>query len=969
MTASLCRVELFGGLRLITPTQTITRFRTQKTALLLAYLAVYMHQTHPRETLADLLWEDSDVDTGRISLRVALSSLRKQLERASIPAGEALYSDNFGVGLRSSTVTTDLNDMEQNLRLARRTSDISERIIHLQRAIDYYTDVPLKGFYEEWVLQLQQQTAERYFRALDELIRLLEERGQYEDAQEYALRGIACDPLREEPRMALMRIYLARGYPAEAKRVYREWDDLIREELDTTPSRSIQHLAQQAQDSARHMQQVAQHLCDSRLPPASTGLFGRERETAYLMERLGTNATRLVTITGEGGIGKTSLAIEVARRLLSRERSVWFVDVTDVGEGRALLERILRAIGAAMPAEQLMDTTIQALAGYRSLLVLDNFEQVDASGAQVVCDLLQHLPLLQVLITSRRRTGLPDEQVLRLRPLETPVVEAWQEEGGLSDSSTLQLLQRCPSVQLFVRHAQAVRAGFELTLENALAVAKICEYLEGVPLALILAASRVRVLSPSQILRTIQQQVHALSAPNSLQPERHRSLHASLEWSHALLSPEMKKAFTMLSVFAGGWDLAGASCVLTGQLTGEDNAPDIAVLDTLDALIECSLVQMQEQDGEVRYRMLEVVRRYALQNLQGEPYAEDAFARHFLFFSHRADLAHRNRTGAQTAQWSKMVAREHQNMMAAMDYALRRDTVRNAMDALQMAANLWVFWMMHGILVEGKAVLDRLVGEYEVASDEQTSNWWAWVAMGAGALAWMQRDLPAAEQLLHQSLSRFEQQNDREGQAFATVWLGNVFYRMGRYEQAEVAYARSATLAEEAGSAEALTYATMWIGNLAQRAGDLVRAMTAYHSCLRIAQQSADQYALGFVHHNMAKIALREGDDMECARQVLRSLQIRARIEDLPGLLEVMETLTELCVRIEWDEAAAQLAGACQSLRRRLHLPASASSPGEAEGILCHRMGKEAYQQQVGRGCSLSVQDVITLVEALPNMI
>jgi predicted ATPase/DNA-binding SARP family transcriptional activator len=963
-------VELFGGLRLITPTQTITHFRTRKTALLVAYLATHLRQTHPREALIDLLWEDGDIDAGRTSLRVALSSLRKQIEQGGIPADEVFYSDNFGIGLRSDTVTTDLNDMEQNLRLARRTSPISERIRYLQCAVDQCTGVPLEGFYEEWVFQLQQQTTEHYFCALDELIRLLEERGQREDAQEYALRGIAWDPLREEPRMALMRIYLARGYPTEAKRMYREWEHLVREQLDTTPSRAIQQLAIQAQDDVRHTQQAAQQLCDSRLPPAPTGLFGRERETARLMEMLGTNATRFISITGEGGIGKTSLAIEVARRLVSKGQRAWFVDVADVREAHALLECILRATSAVMPAEGLRDTVVQVLGGYPSLLVLDNFEQMGDDGTRVIQDLLQRLPLLQILITSRRKTGLPGEQVLRLYPLQTPPAEGWQEEeSNLPDSSTLALLQNCPSVQLFVQHAQAVRAGFELTPENALAVAKICEYLEGVPLALILAASRARVLSPPQILRTIQQQAHTLSAPNSLQPERHRSLHASLEWSYALLSPDLKKAFNMLSVFAGGWDVAGANYVLTGQLTDEDSAPDIAVLDTLDALIECSLVQMQEQDGEVRYRMLEVVRRYALQNLQGEPYADDAFARHFLFFSHRADLAHRNRTGAQATQWSKMVAREHQNMMAAMDYALRRDTVRNTSDALQMAANLWVFWMMHGILVEGKAVLDRLIGEYEGASDGQISHWRAWVAMGAGALAWMQRDLPAAEQLLHQSLRRFELQNDREGQAFSTLWLGNVFYRMGRYEQAEAAYARSAVLAEEAGSAEALTYATMWIGNLAQRAGDIFRAMTAYHSCLRIAQQSADQYALGFVHYNMAKIALREGDNMECARQILHSLQIRARMEDLPGLLEIMEALAELCVRIEWDVAGAQLAGACQSLRQRLHLPSSASPSGEAEGILCQRMGKEAYQQQVGWGRSLSVQDVITLVEALPNMI
>ncbi|GIV17018.1 MAG: hypothetical protein KatS3mg022_2453 [Armatimonadota bacterium] len=965
MTTPLCRVELFGGLRVVTPQQVITHFRTRKTASLLAYLAANPHQIHPRETLIDLLWEDSDVDTGRTSLRVALSALRKQLEQASIPAGEVFYSDNFGIGLRSSAVRTDLNDMEQNLRLARRTSDTSERIAHLQDAIDYCADVPLKGFYEEWVLQLQQQTMERYFCALDELIRLLEERGQYEDAQGYALRGITCDPLREEPRMALMRIYLARGYPAEAMRVYREWERLICEELDTIPSRAIQHLAQQAQDSARHMCQSAQQLCDSRLPPTPTGLFGRERETARLMEWLGTSAIRHITITGEGGIGKTSLAIEVARRLVSKGQRVWFVDVSDVREGRALLERVLRATGVAIPAEQLMDTAIQMLAGYPLLLVLDNFEQVDASGAQVVCDLLQHLPLLQVLMTSRRRTGLPEEQVLRLCPLEVPLAEARQGEGGLPDSSALELLQRCPSVQIFVRHAQTVRAGFGLTPENALAVAKICEYLEGVPLALILAASRVRVLSPSQILRTIRQEAHILSAPNSLQPERHRSLHASLEWSHALLSPEMKKAFSMLSVFTGGWDLAGAGCVLTGQLQSDDNALDVTVLDTLDALIECSLMQMDEQDGQARYRMPEVVRRFALEKLQEEPYASDAFARHFLFYSHLAAHANANRVGPQAARWSLWVEREKQNMTEAIEYTRRRDTSRSNPAVLQMAANLWVFWMMRGILVESRNLLDGLVADYREAVDRETSHWWAWVAMGAGALAWMQRDLSVAKEMLRESLRRFEREGDTEGQAFATIWLGNVFYRMSRYEQAEATYARGLVLAEEAQSAEARTYAMMWMGNLAQRAGDMERARALYQSCLHTAEAVGDQYAMGFVHYNLGQVAFHEGDNMECARQLFRCLQIRAQIEDRHGFLEAAESFTAFLTRTGNDAAGAQVAGACESLRQRLYLPSSPSYLRETEHVLRLRMGEEVYQQQANRGRSLSTQEVLALAESL----
>lgn len=966
MVNPLCRVELFGGLRLVTPTQTVTHFRTRKTALLLAYLAANLRHTHPRETLIDLLWEDSDIETGRLSLRVALSSLRKQFEQAGVPPQHAFHTDNFGIGLRPGAVTTDLREMEQSIRLAHHATSTPERITYLQRAVDGFTAPPLKGFYEEWVLQLQRETAEQFFRTLGDLIRLLEGEGHLNEAQQYALRGIASDPLREEPRMALMRIYLAMGYPMEARRVYRDWETLVQEELGTVPSRQMYQLARQAETVSQQSRESARALCESYIPPTAVTLFGRKRELEQLMEMLRSDTTRLITITGDGGIGKTSLAIEVARRVVGLGQRVWFVDLADVREGHAVLECVLRTAGVVAPSEPPWDRVVQALGDYPSLLVLDNCEQLDASVANIASELLHRLPLLQILVTSRRRTGLPGERVLRLGPLQTPDTGCWRDERAQAmEGSVLKSVESCPSVQLFVQHAQTVRAGFRLSAENASAIAGICAHLEGLPLAIILAACRTRVLSPAQILQALQNQTHLLSKPYPSQPERHGSLHASLEWTYALLSPELEKAFTMLSVFAGGWDLAGATSVLTGHVTGEGGAMDVAVLDTLDALIECSLVQTEEREGQTRYRMLEVVRSYALEKLKAEPYAPDAFARHFAFYSQLAEQANENRLGSQAAWWASRVALEHQNMVKALGYMLDRDTSRGDWSALQMAANLWVFWMMRGVLVEGRELLERLVASYRDAEGEQMSCWWSWTTMGAGALAWMQRDLSAANDLLRQSLSRFEQQGDPEGQAFASIWLGNVMYRMGDSEQAEAAYTRGLELAEQAGSIEAQTYATMWLGNMAQRAGELHRARTRYHSCLRLAQGSADQYALGFVHYNLGQIALREGNHDECAQQLVQCLQTRARIDDQPGFLEAVEAFATLCAHAGWDTTGVQLLGVSESLRQRLHLPSVPSHLRETEQTLRIRTGEQAYQQYLTQGRSLSLQEAVSLVETL----
>jgi DNA-binding SARP family transcriptional activator len=268
LSGTLCRVEVFGGLRLIVGGQVVTRFRTEKTALLLAYLATHLHQSHPREVLIDLLWPDSDVHSGRTSLRVAVSALRKLFEEHDVVPERVFYTDNFGIGLRTSAVATDLQMMERSLRLARHSSSVSERKEHLARAVRLYTDLPLKGYYEDWVLQLQQQISERYFRALDELVKILEAEGDLDIALEYALNGIAQDPLREEPHLALVRNHLARGYPAEARKAYAEWERLLQEDLESTPSRETLMLAQAIDSAAQQAHQTTEAMCWSALPPA-----------------------------------------------------------------------------------------------------------------------------------------------------------------------------------------------------------------------------------------------------------------------------------------------------------------------------------------------------------------------------------------------------------------------------------------------------------------------------------------------------------------------------------------------------------------------------------------------------------------------------------------------------------------------------------------------------------------------------
>ncbi len=968
MSETLCRVEVFGGVRLIVGEQVVTRFRTEKTALLLAYLATHLHQSHPREMLLDLLWPDSGTESGRTSLRVSLSALRKLLEDRGVAPESVFYTDNFGIGLRASAVVTDLQMMERSLRLARYSSSVVERKEHLAQAVSLYTDLPLKGYYEDWVLQLQEHVSERYFLALDELLKILEAQGDLELAMEYALQGITRDPLREEPHLALMRIHLARGYPAEARKAFAQWEQLLRDELFSTPSRETLRLAQAVKSGAQQAHETMQSLCRSTLPAVSGKILGKEHEVTRLLHLLTGGTERLITLVGEGGIGKTRLAIEVARRFITQtQHPAWFVELTDLSDGALLLGRILQATGATAHGGDVEEEVTRVIGDGPALLVLDNFEQMDASGKQKVQTLLEQLPALRVLVTSRCPLGLPGERVVRVQPLETPFAGAWKADGeaGSGQISPTSLLQ-CPSVQLFLAQAQQVRPGFDWNAQNAAPIAEICERLEGVPLALILAASRVRVLSPQQILHSMQQHPDLLSAPQSCLPDRHRSLRASLEWSYALLSPEMRRPFRMLSVFEGGWDLAAARCVLTGYVSDDNTQADAAILDILDALIENSLVQMEEIDGEARYRMLETVRLFAEEYLEASEDAADARARHFLFYSHLAEEADRQRTGPLVAQWASCLGREHRNLLSALQYSVQRDSAKTDAGALRMAAFLWVYWMMRGALVEGRQVLRRLLDAYCASGEEEVSRWWAWVAMGVGALAWMQRDLDEAERCLTESLQRFEKHGDKAGQAFARLWLGNVLYRRQDYSQARAAYQQSLALAEEIQDVEAMTYAQMWLGNLAQREGETDKAKSFYLSSLALAEKGADWYARGFLHYNLAQLAHCRGEHQVGMEHLRQCLRLRLQIQDYPGVVEALDELSLwLANTVQHARLGAQLKGASDVQREQLHLPVRTEHRQRVGAVLRAHLNEDEIQNCLQQGRQTALDELVPLLESV----
>ena len=634
------RIELFGGLRALQGERVITRFQTQKTGALLAYLAYHLPRpllskegsrggySHPREVLFELLWPECNPKAGRNSLSVALSSLRHQLEPPGVPAGAVIIADRLSVRLNPTAVTTDVAEFETALQSAQQTGSQPEQTHHLLTAVELYHGSLLTGYYENWILLEQQRLSELFFQALRELIDSLEETGDLPSALQYAHHGVLADPLREEAHYELMRLYALAGQRTAALRQYAELERILREEFDDAPTAATRELARRISErgceqptSAVSSEQLAvgrrqlavgavasnrrrqkrgvekqqaeavqpstinhQLLTISHLPLQLTRFFGREAEIAWLQATLLADEYRLVTLTGSGGSGKTRLACEAAGRLSDAfNGAVWFVPLADISDPQLIVERMRDALQLPRSSDvEPLEQIVNALLERKSLVVMDNLEHLIRDDAEMqgyrdakmqntecipvslhpciphpsslILTLLDRIPTLKLLVTSRQRLDVTGEREFFVPPLPTPGGEAIPES-----------LVRCESVQLFIDRAQAVKPDFQVTTANAGALKELCVRLEGVPLAIELAAARAQVLSPAQMVAHLDDRFGFLVSRRRDVVERHRTLRAAMDWSYNLLSPELRQFFAQLSVFRGGWTLEAAEAVPTSR--------------------------------------------------------------------------------------------------------------------------------------------------------------------------------------------------------------------------------------------------------------------------------------------------------------------------------------------------------------------------------------------------------------------
>jgi non-specific serine/threonine protein kinase len=577
------------------------------------------------------------------------------------------------------------------------------------------------------------------------------------------------------------------------------------------------------------------------LPVELTSFIGREREVAAVCARLCEPGTRLLTLTGTGGVGKTRLALAVAARLLDRlPVEVRLVELAPLADPAVVPGAVARALGLREePGRPLLDTLTGTLRGRRLLLVLDNCEYLVDACAALAGALLRGCPELRLLATSRAALGLSGERRYRVPPLSVP------------DPQHLPPAEQVGSyeaVRLFVARAQERRDDFALTEGNAWAVATICARLDGIPLAIELAAARVEVLPVEAIVERLEARFRLLTGGPRDAPSRQQTLRATLDWSWELLDEPERIMLRRLSVFACGWTLDAAEQVCAGAGVEPDE-----ILDLLDRLVDQSLAQPDERGEEARYRLLETVRQYAAEQLVDAGEEAAVRDRHLEWCVTLAEEAEPQLTGPEQGAWLTRLEGEHDNLRAALGWSMREES--RSPIGVHLAGALWRFWSIHGHLGEGRGWLEKALVHDPIEPSADRAR----ALHGAGSLAQTQGEHERARARYEESLALWRDLGDRRGVAASLNSLGNVAIYQGDHGRARTCYEESLALFRGLGDKQAMADPIHNLGLLAYSEGDLEQARTLFEESLALSRELGDKKIANTLH-SLGMVAHAQGD-------------------------------------------------------------------------------------------------------------
>lgn len=971
MQTPIWEIKLFGGLRILRLGEAVPRFETRKAAAVFTTLALSFGRERSRDELGEFFWGGEDYELQRTSVRQALASIRRTLGDDGKNEDALVQADRLTVRLNPALGTCDAYEFEKFI--SKRTDPSS-----LMRAVELYSGPLLPEISSEDVTAYRTRFQDQAVATLV-LLATSPELSDPEAALAWASEAVRIDPLSEAAAAVKVKLLAERGRIGEALLSYRAFAQALEAAVGAEPTEEFRRLAESLRSFSKQNLIVrkagkpaaAEFRSNVRAP--LTPLFGREAELDRVVSlTVPSNPTRVVTLTGPGGIGKTRLAKEVSWRTTEAfDGAVWFVQLAEVRRADAILAKVLDALSIRPTAEDEVHQIANYLGDHDCLVVLDNLEQVLEGAVGVVQSLAEECPRVKLLCTSRESLNVGFDVEVSLEPLESP---------GEDDSSVAAL----PSVQLFLDRAKQVGSNIELNAESAPVIASICRRLEGIPLALVLAGARAHNRSAVELLEGLDRMLDFLSVDRRDLPDRHRAMRASIDWSYRLL-PDFKSFFTHLSVFAGGWRAEAAS--------------DVCLEPNAEGLLQHLRMRSLVIESGNRFNMLETIREFA----EGQVDKADRAAlrsRHANYFAALAERAHREALGGEQAKWLELLTAEEDNLRASLVWSLEN----NPQQALETAAFLWFHWDVRGYIREanrwmqlaierasgsedsvalgralhGLAVTSRHLGDIDGARAALMRSITIYEGAGEsarlgnplnslGVLEYKNGNCEAARPLLERSLCIFEELGDKRMVAMVRANLGDLASLENNADDARKQVEAALAINRELGNRIWEGQNLDLMGWIALQSGDLSAAREAFEQSVAISESVGRRIGTAYAQQGLVEVAALEGRDSD-ALDLLKG--IAEVFEDSARTSSIGDCLSRagaLAAQMGEGELAARLFGAAS----RTISTESISSPVLRSifetGVKTARklIGEESFNRESDEGRRMSISQGMRLLDEL----